>query len=76
MFFNYIMIEAENDPANAPTLIWYNGGWCPIRTQFHSLPLQLNKIVLIWLRSRPDRILVYDPPNKNKTNENARSHFY
>lgn len=26
MFFNYIMIEAENDPANAPTLIWYNGG--------------------------------------------------
>jgi hypothetical protein len=26
MFFNYIMIEAEEDPANAPTIIWYNGG--------------------------------------------------
>ena len=26
MFFNYIMIEAETDPATAPTIIWYNGG--------------------------------------------------
>ena len=26
MFFNYIFIESENDPANDPVIVWYNGG--------------------------------------------------
>lgn len=26
MFFNYIFLESENDPANDPVIVWYNGG--------------------------------------------------
>ena len=26
MFFNYIFLESENDPANDPVILWYNGG--------------------------------------------------
>ena len=26
VFFNYIFLESENDPANDPVIIWYNGG--------------------------------------------------
>ena len=26
MYFHYLMYEAESDPANAPTVFWYNGG--------------------------------------------------
>ena len=26
MHFNYILIESENDPANDPVIVWYNGG--------------------------------------------------
>ena len=26
MYFNYIFLESENDPANDPVIVWYNGG--------------------------------------------------
>eukprot|EP00659_Diplonema_papillatum_P003928 gene3928-6080_t len=26
MYMHYVMFESENDPANAPTVFWYNGG--------------------------------------------------
>ena len=26
MHFNYIFLESENDPANDPVIVWYNGG--------------------------------------------------
>jgi len=26
MHFNYVFIESENDPANDPVIVWYNGG--------------------------------------------------
>jgi hypothetical protein len=63
MFFNYIMIEAENDPANAPTLIWYNGGWCPIHTQFTpASPSTQQEGLGLVATPLPDSILVCVPP--------------
>ena len=42
MFFNYIFLESENDPANDPVIVWYNGG--PGAASMFGLQCQANRI--------------------------------